>query len=136
MWMIGWGHPLSGTKDVDGPFRPPPPSDDGATEADEKCRRATARGLFQGVILELENGDREGIFYGAILGRIRYNPSVGVSFLFEDGEGLWRVEVTGNNLGGLHRDLTLGRRESIRVGASVTAIEIKAWTPPGKVASR
>ena len=55
---------------------------------------------------------------------------------FEDGEGLWRVEVTGNNLGGLHRDLTLGRRESIRVGDSVTAIEIKAWTPPGKVASR
>src|SRR5208283_5253176 len=22
MWMIGWCHPLSGTKDVDGPFRP------------------------------------------------------------------------------------------------------------------
>ncbi|MCE9567632.1 MAG: hypothetical protein K8U57_36995 [Planctomycetes bacterium] len=106
---------------------------DEATDASDRCGRSAARGLFQGVILELENGNRDGVFYGAILGRIRLNPSVGISFVFEDAEGLWKVEINGSNLGDLHRELTLGRRESVNcTGGSVTAIEIKAWSPPGK----
>jgi hypothetical protein len=50
-------------------------------------------GPIQGVILELENGDLEGVLYGAVLGRIRYNLSIEVSFAYKDGEGLWKVEI-------------------------------------------
>lgn len=100
--------------------------------AADGCGLNTTRGLLQGVIIERENKDREGVFYGAIMGRIRYNPSVGVSFIFEDAEGFWKVEIRGNNLEGLHRDLVLGRRELVHLGGAVTEIDIKAWTPPGK----
>lgn len=113
-----------------GESKPETPED--AAEAEDGCGRASARGLFQGVLLELESGDKEGVYYGAILGRVRFNPSVGISFIFEDTEGLWKVTVTGRNLHRMHRDLTLGRRESIRMGDNVTAIDIKAWSPPGK----
>jgi hypothetical protein len=40
--------------------------------------------------------------------------------------------IKGNNLEELHRELTLGRRESIHLGAAVTAIKITAWSLPGK----
>jgi hypothetical protein len=69
--------------------------DDEASEASDGCGRSATRGLFQGVILEMENGDREGIFYGAILGRVRFHPSVGISFIFEHGEGMWKVTISG-----------------------------------------
>ncbi|OWK35216.1 hypothetical protein FRUB_04506 [Fimbriiglobus ruber] len=42
------------------------------------------------------------------------------------------VRVTGRNLHDMHRELTLGRRESIRPRDNVTEIDIKAWSPPGK----
>ena len=103
-----------------------------AAEAADRCGRSSARGLFQGVILERESGDLEGVYYGAILGRVRYNPSVGVSFIFEDAEGLWKVTIAGRNLHDMHRELTLGRRESIRLGDNVTEIDIKAWSPQPK----
>ncbi|WP_238537830.1 hypothetical protein [Zavarzinella formosa] len=67
-----------------------------------------------------------------MLGRFRYNPSIGVSFVFETEDGKHKVEITGNKLESLHRDLTLGRRESVRVGDAVTGIEVKGWSPPGK----
>jgi hypothetical protein len=106
--------------------------DDEASEASDGCGRSATRGLFQGVILEMENGDREGIFYGAILGRVRFHPSVGISFIFEHGEGMWKVTISGNNLGNLHRELVLGRRESVRCGDAVQSIGLKAWSPSGK----
>lgn len=64
----------------------------------------------------------------AILGRFKYKPSIGVSFIFEDAEGMWKLEVKGNNLWNLHRDLTLGRRESVHIGEAVTSIDITGWS--------
>lgn len=109
------------------PIEPVPPDAD-AGEASDRCGRAANRGLIQGVILELPDGNREGVFYGSILGRVRFDPSRGIAFVFEDAEGMWKVTITGHDLHGLHRDLVLGRRESVRYGEYVNGIEITAWT--------
>jgi hypothetical protein len=42
------------------------------------------------------------------------------------------VTIIGRYLHDMHRDLTLGRRKSIRLGENVTEIDIRAWSPPGK----
>jgi hypothetical protein len=106
--------------------------------ASEDCKEASdragincQRGQLQGVSLELENGDCEGVFYGAIQGRVRFNPSKGITFIFEDADGLWLVTIQGNNLYGMYRDLYLGRRESITTkGDCVRSIVIEVYTPP------
>lgn len=54
---------------------------DDTAEAPNRRGRETAMSLYQGIFLELEDGNLEGVLYGAILGRIRYNSSLGVSFI-------------------------------------------------------
>ncbi len=126
-----WGNdkPAAAPKAEDMPKIQP----DEAVDASDRCGRAAARGMFPGVILEMPNGDFEGVYYGAILGRVRLDPSRGITFVFEDADGTWKVTITGNNLHDLHRDLTLMRREAIHSrGESVSDITIAAFTPPGK----
>jgi hypothetical protein len=84
------------------------------------------------VILDLDKAEHEGVFYGAILGSVRYNPSVGVTFIFEDAEGMWKVRLEGSNLHRLYRDLTLDRRESVRTGEAVTSIEFVGLASTGR----
>ena len=106
-------------------------SGDDCSEASDRAGRGCQRGQLQGVIIERANGDCEGVFYGAIQGRVRYNPSKGITFIFEDAEGLWLVTILGHGLDGMHRDLVLGRRESINCKSeAVREIRIEAWTPP------
>lgn len=109
-----------------------PEGDTIETEAADRCGRSSARGHFNGFVIEMDNGNREGFFYGSIAGRVRYNPSLGVTFIAEDAEGFWKVTIRGHNLFELHRELVLARRESIRLGTNVTDIEIVAWNPPKK----
>jgi hypothetical protein len=85
---------------------------------------AVAPGVFQGVgedghaVEGAVGGDGagEGFHYGSVLGRNRFNPSVGISFVFEAEDGMHRVVIKGSNLFMLHGELVIGRRESIRVG--------------------
>jgi hypothetical protein len=91
---------------------------------------SAARGALAGVALEMPSGDTEGIYYAAILGRIRHDPSKGVSFVFEDADGLWKVEIAGNNLFALARELRLCRRDTVRVnGDTVLGISIVPYVP-------
>lgn len=92
-------------------------------------RTEALKGMFAGAIITRPNGDAEGIYYGSILGRVRYNPSRGIVFRFKDSEGIWEVSITGHDLGDMHRDLNLQRGEAIHTGEQVTAIDIKAWQP-------
>lgn len=92
-------------------------------EPAHKCWRSSNRGMCQGVVLEFENGNREGIFYTAILGMVSYNPSKGITFSAECNGAVVTVDIDGNNLESLHRDLTLGRCERIGLGEAVTAIQ-------------
>ncbi len=99
-------------------------------EAADGAGVSVGRGALAGVGLEMPSGEVECVFYAAIAGRIRYHPARGVLFVFEDADGMWKVEIEGEGLAGLARDLRLCRRDSVHPGGPVRSINISAYTPP------
>lgn len=106
------------------------------TQDEESSERAGVVGKVPplGVILEWEDGNSETILYASIVSPICYDPSLGISFVFEGKrrtdqgtweDGPWLVSIRGNNLQPVRNHLSWGRRESVRVNCqTVLAIQI------------
>jgi hypothetical protein len=108
-----------------------------SVEALDRCGGSTAAGLFRGAFLKLENGNLVGLYYRAILSRIRYNPFFGISSV-EDTEAPHKVQIEGRQLActerepwavGLYQDL--GRRHRHR-DQSVAAAEVVSRAGAGE----
>jgi hypothetical protein len=87
----------------------------------------------QGVVLEMENGDQIGVFYGSICSEITFIPTLGIQFDYVGkGDIVKEVVLIGADskesldlFRQLHRHLTQGKRESIHIKHPVlTAIKI------------
>src|SRR5947209_4814483 len=86
------------------------------------------------VRLEFEDGNVESVMYGTLIGSPYFNPSKGIQFVFEAAKplawdkwrlGKWTVSIVGNNLKDIFNHLCESKEVFVKVGESVTAIEIQ-----------
>jgi hypothetical protein len=86
-------------------------------------------------------GDQWAVPYGAVVSSLAFNPSHGISFVFEGihaaewghwKEGSWSVTIRGSELSDIFAHLCEAKEVFVREGENVTGIEIRAL-PQGKV---
>lgn len=76
------------------------------------------------VRLVMESGDEFSVLYGSFIGSPAYNPSKGISFVFEAlhpvggkwVDAAWIVTITGSNLEVIYQHLCLSKQRFIRIG--------------------
>jgi hypothetical protein len=117
------GAPFTGRSRFDALLKGEKPDDQKPDEGESFSDRCGLFGKYpqQGVVLEMENGDHIGVFYGSICSAIVFIPTLGIHFQFVDaGDIVKEVLVTGTNseeslgfLRQLHRHLTQGKRETL-----------------------
>ena len=79
------------------------------------------------VRLEQPNGNSASVMYGTLIGSPAFNPSDGISFVFEAlfpkagvwKEAKWLVSITGSNLRRIYEHLCLSKQRFIRKGVNL-----------------
>ena len=74
------------------------------------------------VRLENPNGNSFSVMYGSLVGSPAFDPSRGITFVFEAlhgpdwKEAQWKVTITGSNLRSIYEHLCLSKQRFIRIG--------------------
>jgi hypothetical protein len=104
---------------------PPPQPEDDSYEEPAGDGRSARHQVFS-VQLVQANRNAQAVTYQSMHSPLTFDPSRGISFRFENAEGLFEVRIEGRNLDRVYDKLCVGKREVIRQnGETVTAISVR-----------
>lgn len=117
------GAPFTGRSRFDALLKGEKPDEKKPDEGESFSDRCGLYGKYpqQGVVLEMENGDHIGVFYGSICSEIVFIPTLGIQFDYVGkGDIVKEVVLIGTDskesldlFRQLHRHLTQGKRETL-----------------------
>jgi hypothetical protein len=110
--------------------KPPPEEAEELKEASDRCGLWSPHNQ-QGVVLDLPDGTFRGPFYGMIVGEPQSMLPNGLRFRYETDEGLWEVQIIGNespeSIQGIRlisRQIIWGKRALVNVNHRIV-VDIK-----------
>ncbi|WP_020469677.1 hypothetical protein [Zavarzinella formosa] len=119
---------LRGAKEVN---EVPVPNDDDSIESPAGDGRDSRHQVLAVQLVQASRNARA-VLYGSITSTIDYDPSKGISWVFESEDGQERVLITGRLLDRLYDRLCSGKREVARVnGDTITAITFEKVVQDG-----